>query len=179
MFGALSRVSACGLRSNKSVVKRCLCTSAGANWRVAVVGSGPAGFYAADALLKGDDKCYVDIYDALATPFGLVRSGVAPDHHDTKNVVNRFAGVIEVLHGHGTHCHFLKLSVLQEDFVDRCRFYGNVTVGKSISLSDLRSHYDAVLLSYGADSDRTLNIPGEESPGTADPKLGPPCAEIP
>jgi len=69
-----------------------------APWRVAVVGSGPAGFYAADALMRNDDACHVDIFDALATPFGLVRSGVAPDHHDTKNVVNRFASIVEASH---------------------------------------------------------------------------------
>ncbi|KAF8721731.1 hypothetical protein HU200_022907 [Digitaria exilis] len=111
---------------------------------VCVVGSGPAGFYTADRLLKGHEGAQVDIIDRLPTPFGLVRSGVAPDHPETKIVVNQFSRVA----ANG-----------------RCSFFGNVTLGRDISLSELRETYHAVVLAYGAESDRSLGIPGEDLKG--------------
>lgn len=111
---------------------------------VCVVGSGPAGFYTADRMLKGHDGAQVDIIDRLPTPFGLVRSGVAPDHPETKIVVNQFSRVA----ANG-----------------RCSFFGNVTLGRDISLSELRKTYHAVVLAYGAESDRSLGIPGEDLKG--------------
>ncbi|KAI3438904.1 hypothetical protein D9Q98_001319 [Chlorella vulgaris] len=110
-----------------------------------VVGSGPAGFYTADKLLKrfGADA-RVDVVEALPTPFGLVRSGVAPDHADTKNVINQFTAL-------ATN--------------PRLTFLGNVRVGRDIGLPELRAHYNAVVLCYGAESDRRLGVPGEELPG--------------
>ncbi|KAI3709556.1 hypothetical protein L2E82_39320 [Cichorium intybus] len=111
---------------------------------VCVVGSGPAGFYTAEKMLKAHKGAEVDIIDRLPTPFGLVRSGVAPDHPETKIVINQFS---RVAHN------------------ERCSFFGNVTLGSSISLSELRQIYHVVVLAYGAESDRVLGIPGEELKG--------------
>ncbi|KAH9762422.1 NADPH:adrenodoxin oxidoreductase [Citrus sinensis] len=109
--------------------------------RVCVVGSGPAGFYTAEKTLKAHQEAQVDIIDRLPTPFGLVRSGVAPDHPETKIVINQFSRVVQ---------H------------ERCSFFGNVTLGSSVSLSELRQLYHVVVLAYGAESDRALGIPGED-----------------
>ncbi|KAG2482330.1 hypothetical protein HYH03_018739 [Edaphochlamys debaryana] len=116
---------------------------------VCVVGAGPAGFYTIDKLLKRyGDKVHVTLVDRLPTPFGLVRSGVAPDHQDTKNVTNQFSG-------------------LAAD--PRVTFLGHVRVGAGpgadVSLGELRERHHAVVLSYGAESDRRLGIPGEDGPG--------------
>uniref|UniRef100_A0A1J3J7Z7 NADPH:adrenodoxin oxidoreductase, mitochondrial n=1 Tax=Noccaea caerulescens TaxID=107243 RepID=A0A1J3J7Z7_NOCCA len=111
---------------------------------VCVVGSGPAGFYTAEKLLKAHEGARVDIIDRLPTPFGLVRSGVAPDHPETKIVMNQFSRVAQ---------H------------ERCSFYGNVKLGSDLSLSELRDLYHVVVLAYGAESDRDLGIPGESLNG--------------
>jgi ferredoxin--NADP+ reductase len=114
--------------------------------RVAVVGSGPAGFYAAEALLaRPEIDVAVDMIDRLPTPFGLVRAGVAPDHPKIKNVIKRY----EKTAGH-----------------DAFRFFGHVTVGRDVSAADLAELYDAVVWAYGAGADRRLGIPGEELPGS-------------
>ncbi|RYR67941.1 hypothetical protein Ahy_A03g014414 isoform B [Arachis hypogaea] len=112
--------------------------------KVCVVGSGPAGFYTAEKMLKAHQQAQVDIIDRLPTPFGLVRSGVAPDHPETKIVINQFSRVAQ---------H------------EQCSFLGNVTLGSSISLSELRKLYHVVVLAYGAESDRSLGIPGESLKG--------------
>ncbi|XP_062090836.1 NADPH:adrenodoxin oxidoreductase, mitochondrial [Humulus lupulus] len=112
--------------------------------RVCIVGSGPAGFYTAEKMLKAHQEAQVDIVDRLPTPFGLVRSGVAPDHPETKAVINQFSRVAQ-------HA--------------RCSFFGNVFLGSSISLCELRKLYDVVVLAYGAESDRVLGIPGEDLAG--------------
>ncbi|KAJ8769543.1 hypothetical protein K2173_005146 [Erythroxylum novogranatense] len=112
--------------------------------RVCVVGSGPAGFYTAEKMIKAHEGAFVDIIDRLPTPFGLVRSGVAPDHPETKIVTNQFSRVAQ---------H------------ERCSFYGNVTLGSAVTLSELRELYDVVVLAYGAESDRALGIPGEDLSG--------------
>ncbi|KAL7153451.1 hypothetical protein ABFS83_04G169600 [Erythranthe nasuta] len=109
--------------------------------RICVVGSGPAGFYTAEKLLKAHGSVEVDIIDRLPTPFGLVRSGVAPDHPETKIVTNQFSRVAQN---------------------ERCSFIGNVSVGSSITLPELLEMYNGVVLAYGAESDRSLGIPGEE-----------------
>jgi ferredoxin--NADP+ reductase len=110
--------------------------------RVAIVGSGPAGFYAADKLLKGKDIVVsVDMFDRLPTPFGLVRFGVAPDHEKIKNVTRVFAKTAE-------HPNF--------------RFFGNVDVGTHITLADLKRHYHQVCYTTGAQTDRQMNVPGED-----------------
>ncbi|CAM8988056.1 unnamed protein product [Rhodiola kirilowii] len=112
--------------------------------RVCVVGSGPSGFYTAEKLLKAHAGAEVDIIDRLPTPFGLVRSGVAPDHQETKIVVNQFSRVA---------------------INERCSFFGNLCLGTSISLHELREMYHVVVLSFGAESDRILGIPGEDLQG--------------
>jgi adrenodoxin-NADP+ reductase len=111
---------------------------------VAIIGSGPAGFYTAQQLLKGHPKVEVDIYEKLPVPFGLARFGVAPDHPEVKNVINTFTQTA----GH-----------------ERCQFLGNVSVGSDVGLEDLRRAYTAVVLAYGAANDKMLGIPGEELPG--------------
>lgn len=112
--------------------------------RVAVVGAGPSGFYAADALLRSD-HVRVDMVERLPVPYGLVRYGVAPDHAKIKSVTK----VYEKIAGKRTFS-----------------FLGNVTVGRDISVAELRRFYDALLLACGAETDRRLGIPGEDMPGS-------------
>jgi ferredoxin/flavodoxin---NADP+ reductase len=113
--------------------------------RVAVVGSGPAGFYAAAALLASDLEVEVDMIERLPTPWGLVRLGVAPDHPNIKAVSRAF-----------------ERTAAQPGF----RFFGNVEVGKDVEHAELARLYDAVVYSVGAQTDRQLGIPGEDLPGS-------------
>jgi len=113
--------------------------------RVAVVGSGPAGFYAAGALLAADVPVEVDMLERLPTPWGLVRLGVAPDHPKIKSVSRAFEKI-----------------ALQPGF----RFLGNVEVGRDVMNEELLEHYDAVVYAVGAQSDRRMGIPGEDLPGS-------------
>jgi ferredoxin/flavodoxin---NADP+ reductase len=109
--------------------------------RVAIVGSGPSGFYAADALLTTQDLVvHVDMFDRLPTPYGLVRGGVAPDHQKIKSVVKVYERSAE-------NPHF--------------RFFGNVLFGRDILVGDLTKHYDQIVYAVGNESDRRLGIPGE------------------
>ena len=111
----------------------------------AVVGSGPAGFYTAEALVKAyGDQARIDIIDRYPVPYGLIRFGVAPDHQSLKAVSKRYD---QVASG------------------DTVRFVGNVTVGDELSVAELLDCYDAVILAIGAPLDRKLGIPGEELPG--------------
>ena len=114
--------------------------------KVAVVGSGPAGFYTADALLKSEQPAVeVDVLDRLPTPWGLVRLGVAPDHENIKAVSRAF-----------------EKTAARPGF----RFLGNVEVGAAVSHEELLAHYDAVVYTVGAQTDRRLGIPGEDLPGS-------------
>jgi ferredoxin/flavodoxin---NADP+ reductase len=117
--------------------------------RVAIVGSGPAGFYAAGALLKSKshpDLCVqVDMYDRLPTPWGLVRGGVAPDHPNIK-------AVSRVYEKTAAHPEF--------------RFYGNVEYGRDFHHDDLTARYHALIFAVGSQTDRRLGIPGEDLPGS-------------
>src|SRR6476469_6305335 len=114
--------------------------------RVAIVGSGPAGFYAADALLKSEDQAVeVDVIDRLPTPWGLVRLGVAPDHENIKAVSRAF-----------------EKTAAKPGF----RFFGNVQIGRDVSHDELLERYDAVVYSVGAQTERRLGIPGEDLPGS-------------
>ncbi|XP_011299351.1 NADPH:adrenodoxin oxidoreductase, mitochondrial [Fopius arisanus] len=109
--------------------------------RICIVGAGPAGFYAAQQLLKTANDVEVDVIERLPVPFGLVRFGVAPDHPEVKNVINTFKKTAKN---------------------PRLKFLGNVNVGKDLTITELRSNYHAVLLTYGAEEDRILGIPGEK-----------------
>jgi ferredoxin--NADP+ reductase len=112
---------------------------------VAIIGSGPAGYYTAEACQKTfDDGVRVDIIDRLPVPFGLIRSGVAPDHQSIKHVSRRYEAVA---------------------LTENVRFVGNVRVGEQVSIDELLSLYDAVVLATGAPSDRALDIPGADLPG--------------
>jgi ferredoxin/flavodoxin---NADP+ reductase len=114
--------------------------------RIAVVGSGPAGFYAAGHLLKASDgNIEVDMLERLPTPWGLVRSGVAPDHPKIKSVTRIYEK---------TAAH------------PRFRYFGNVTFGVHVSREDLLEHYHAIVYATGSPSDRPLGIPGEDLPGS-------------
>jgi ferredoxin--NADP+ reductase len=114
--------------------------------RVAVVGSGPAGFYAAESLFAHPELAVeVDMFDRLPTPFGLVRAGVAPDHPKIKNVIKRY-----------------EKTAANEGY----RFFGNIDVGSEISVADLAARYNAVVYAYGTATDRQLGIPGEDLPGS-------------
>ena len=112
---------------------------------VAVIGSGPAGYYVAEAAAKqwGDDV-RVDVIDRLPVPYGLIRTGVAPDHQSIKAVSRRYEATA---------------------LGDNVRFVGNVTLGKDVSVDELLSLYDAVVLATGAPADRPLEVPGADLPG--------------
>lgn len=120
-----------------------------AQYHVAIVGSGPSGFFAAASLLKAADAgefgVAVDMLEMLPTPWGLVRSGVAPDHPKIKSVSQQFEKTAED---------------------PRFRFFGNIKVGEQVSATELAERYDAVIYAVGAQSDRPLNIPGEDLPGS-------------
>src|SRR5215470_10951630 len=109
---------------------------------VAIIGSGPAGCYAAEKLARDAPGAAIDVIDMLPTPYGLIRGGVAPDHQGTKAVAHLF----ERLFAKG-----------------QLAFLGNVRVGRDISLDELRELYDAVVIATGAPADRKLGIPGEDA----------------
>jgi ferredoxin--NADP+ reductase len=114
--------------------------------RVAVVGAGPAGFYAVEALLKQKDlACSIDIFNRFPYPYGLVREGVAPDHQSIKAVTRVYD----------------KLAANQQ-----VRYFGNVTLGVDLQHADLKAHYDQIIYAVGAQSDRRMGIPGEDVAGS-------------
>ena len=113
--------------------------------RVAVVGAGPSGFYATEALLKSEVEAQVDLIERLPSPYGLVRSGVAPDHPKLKQSIEVY-----------------KKAAALEGF----RFFGNVTVGKDVTPQELREAYHAVIYTCGAETDRRLGIDGEDLAGS-------------
>ena len=112
---------------------------------VAVVGSGPSGFYAVDALIKARLEFRVNMFERLPVPYGLVRSGVAPDHPKLKQAIKVYARLAEA---------------------EQFNYIGNVAVGTDISVDELRATHHAVILTCGAETDRRLGIPGEDLPGS-------------
>jgi ferredoxin--NADP+ reductase len=124
--------------STPGTIERPLC--------VAVIGSGPSGFYAAEALLKAPNLTVrVDVFDRLPTPFGLVRGGVAPDHQKIKAVTATYEKVAAD---------------------PRVRFFGNVKLGRDLSVEDLRARYDQIVYAVGCESDRPMGVPGEALDGS-------------
>ncbi|BAC19455.1 hypothetical protein HMPREF0290_0223 [Corynebacterium efficiens YS-314] len=114
--------------------------------RVAVIGAGPAGIYASDLLIRNEEhEIHVDLFEQMPAPFGLIRYGVAPDHP-------RIKGIVKSLH-----------NVLDKP---RLRLLGNITIGRDITVDELRDYYDAVVFSTGAVRDRDLNIPGVDAEGS-------------
>jgi len=114
--------------------------------RVAIIGAGPTGFYAADHLLGNPEVVVeVDMFDRLPTPYGLVRLGVAPDHQKIKFVTNAFDKVAAS---------------------PRFRFFGGVEFGKDVTLADLQAHYHQIVYCTGAQTDRRMGIPGEDLTGS-------------
>jgi ferredoxin/flavodoxin---NADP+ reductase len=113
--------------------------------RVAVVGAGPAGFYTTEALLRSERAIAVDLIDRLPTPYGLVRAGVAPDHQKLKAAIRVYEKIAQ-----------------RPSFA----FIGNVSVGRDVSIEELGRYYDAIVLSFGAETDKRLGIPGEDLLGS-------------
>jgi len=118
---------------------------AGTRPRVAIVGAGPAGAFAADCLLRTHPEVEIDLFERLPTPWGLLRGGVAPDHQEIKRLEDTFD---------------------RQTLARGCRFLGNVDVGVDVSHSELIRHYTAVVYATGAQTDKSLGIPGEELPGS-------------
>lgn len=112
--------------------------------RVAVIGSGPAGIYASDLLVKSGTEVQVDLFEKMPAPFGLIRYGVAPDHP-------RIKGIVQSLH-----------NVMEREEI---RFLGNIEVGRDISVEELRDYYDAIVFATGATADQSMGIPGEDLHG--------------
>ncbi len=113
--------------------------------RVAIVGAGPAGAFAAGCLLRARGDAEVDLYERLPTPWGLLRGGVAPDHQEIKRLQDTFD---------------------RQTLSRGCRFLGNVEVGSDITHAELMEHYTAVVYATGAQTDKSLGIPGEDLPGS-------------
>jgi ferredoxin/flavodoxin---NADP+ reductase len=113
--------------------------------RVAIIGAGPAGAFAADRLLRRVGAVEIDLFERLPTPWGLLRAGVAPDHQEIKRLDDTFD---------------------RETLGRGCRFLGNIEVGADISHTELMRHYSAVIYATGAQTDKSLGIPGEDLPGS-------------
>lgn len=116
----------------------------GAALKLAIVGAGPAGFYAAESLAVECPGCEIDVFDRLPTPYGLIRSGVAPDHQMTKTIQDTFEKTAQL---------------------SNLRFIGNIEIGRDVSLAQLRDAYDAVVLACGTPLDAPLGILGDNLPG--------------
>jgi ferredoxin/flavodoxin---NADP+ reductase len=118
---------------------------AAARPRVAIVGAGPAGAFAAASVLRARGDVEIDLFERLPTPWGLLRAGVAPDHQEIKRLQDTFE---------------------RQTLGRGCRFIGNVQVGTDVTHAELAEHYTAVVYATGAQTDKTLGIPGEDLPGS-------------
>jgi ferredoxin/flavodoxin---NADP+ reductase len=115
--------------------------------RVAIIGGGPSGFYTADALFKSNVSVQVDMFEKLPTPYGLLRGGIAPDHQKMKSVAS----------------YYERIAVKNEAHFN---YFGNVEVGRDISIEELQSYYDALIFAYGSEGDKSLGINGEDLKGS-------------
>lgn len=145
-------------RRHKSLV-----SSDGRRFRMAVLGSGPAGFYTAYKVMSSIEDAVVDMYERLPVPYGLVRYGVAPDHPEVK--VSRLS-MLNLGAFHKILTHNVDLQNCEEKFAavassPNFNFIGNINVGGELSLSSLTHHYNAILFAYGASKDRKLGIQNE------------------
>jgi len=111
---------------------------------IAIIGSGPAGFYTADALMRTCPECEINFIERLPSPYGLIRGGVAPDHQTTKRVAKKYE---------------------RTALMDHVNFYGNVELNRDVSLEELTDLYDAVVLAVGAPNDKKLTLPGSDKHG--------------
>ncbi|KAJ1948109.1 NADPH-adrenodoxin reductase, partial [Linderina macrospora] len=125
----------------RAVSRRFFSTTRTVDSNISIVGGGAAGFYTAARLLAKAPNTQIDIFEQLPTPHGLVRYGVAPDHPEVKNCMNKFDEVASN---------------------QNVRYFGNIKLGKDIQLDELRAKYDGVVLAYGASEDKKLGIPGED-----------------
>ncbi|MDY3126942.1 MAG: FAD-dependent oxidoreductase [Corynebacterium sp.] len=119
-------------------------TDASTPARIAVIGSGPAGIYASDLLVKSELNVQIDLFEKMPTPFGLIRYGVAPDHP-------RIKGIVQSLH-----------NVMEKEEI---RFLGNIEIGRDVTIDELREYYDAIVFATGATKDKAMDIPGSELEG--------------
>ncbi len=113
-------------------------------YRIAIIGSGPSGFFSADYLLRLHSDCEVDMYERYPDPFGLIRKGVAPDSPSIRNVTKAFDTIASN---------------------KRFAYFGNVDVGVDISLKELQEYYDAIILACGMETSQRLGLPGADLPG--------------
>ncbi|WP_301206296.1 FAD-dependent oxidoreductase, partial [Corynebacterium stationis] len=113
--------------------------------RIAVIGSGPAGIYASDLLVKSELDVQIDLFEKMPAPFGLIRYGVAPDHP-------RIKGIVKSLH-----------NVMEKNEI---RFLGNIEVGRDITVDEMHEYYDAIIFATGATQDKAMGLPGEELDGS-------------
>ena len=140
----MARRPAAGNWDSELIAERTTLGAAKNRLRVVIVGSGPAGFYAADALLNAGLAVEIDILERLPVPYGLVRFGVAPDHARLKSVSAVFAGIAKD---------------------ERVRFFGNIALGRDVNVDQLTTMYHAVVIATGADGEQPLGLAGEVLPG--------------
>ena len=113
--------------------------------RVAIIGSGPSGLFVMDQLLRENEKIFVDLFDKLPSPYGLLRTGVAPDHQTIKNLQAYYEKIFD-------------------RFESQINFYGNIKIGTDILIDDLKPYYTALFICTGSESDRPLTLPGVNLP---------------
>jgi len=114
--------------------------------RIAIIGAGPSGLFVMDQLLREDNSLHIDLFDKLPSPYGLLRTGVAPDHQTIKNLQAYYEKIFD-------------------RFPNQIHFYGNINVGKDVSVEELKPFYTALFMCTGSESDRPLAIPGHDLPG--------------